>query len=484
MKGKFLTAFMLIINTLVFGQDVSAIEASKIAVNYINNMSTYKGYSSDEIIEVISNKSEGVITYYTVIFKEKGFVNISSTRFSKPILSYSETKYVDTLENPAYKIWMQSYAVQIIKIKEKFKEDPQSMQEAREWDILLNNKIESVKSAKSVATPLITSKWGQSITNDNECDGYNYYVTETTSNCTSCPSQKCPAGCVAVAMAQVANYWMHPVHPTYQDYDWCNMPNSLYANDNTNYTTERNAIAELIKDCGIEAGMNYCKGNNCTSSSVPSRALEGMEALGYSGDLKWNIWYSESTWKRMLIDDLDQGRPIIYSGGHFGINDTYGHTFVCDGYKSDGLGDYLFHFNWGWNGSYNNSWFSIGNLNPGVLEFNLLNSGIFELTPETEVDCDYSSVDLGEYYNQNESYFYQMHGYYPLSPPWPWNLIQPVAAEVETADLSSREDYRHIPAGYGCTYRAYKSITINPGFQVDQGATFSAIIIPCPNDCN
>ena len=52
---------------------------------------------------------------------------------------------------------------------------------------------------------------------DGHCDAYNYYVTETHDNC-SCNSQRCPAGCVAVAVAQIMKYWNYPVYLPNQTY--------------------------------------------------------------------------------------------------------------------------------------------------------------------------------------------------------------------------------------------------------------------------
>jgi hypothetical protein len=47
-----------------------------------------------------------------------------------------------------------------------------------------------------------------------------------------------------------------------------------------------------------------------------------------------------------LIDELVQGRPLIYSGN--GDNNQAGHAFNLDGVSGDGR---YFHVNWGWSGS-------------------------------------------------------------------------------------------------------------------------------------
>ena len=180
----------------------------------------------------------------------------------------------------------------------------------------------------------------------------------------------------------------------------------------------------------------------------------------------------------MLRDELDNGRPVIYSGGHLAIDDTYGHTFICDGYGHDG-DDNLFHFNWGWRGDHNDEWFTIGSLNPGDDEYNFLNSGLFDVHPNWYIDCN-TTINLCEYYWQYENDFIDYHGY---PPPPPWTYDAPIAGNIIGADESCWERYRMIPEGGATRYRAYNSIVLKPGFHVDAGGTFSAEIIPCPNDC-
>ena len=40
-----------------------------------------------------------------------------------------------------------------------------------------------------IVSPLITSKWGQSVSNDgSDTHAYNYYVTESSNSCEYCPA--------------------------------------------------------------------------------------------------------------------------------------------------------------------------------------------------------------------------------------------------------------------------------------------------------
>jgi hypothetical protein len=80
--------------------------------------------------------------------------------------------------------------------------------------------------------PLLKTNWNQTSSNDGYCDSYNYHAPNSNGNCTCYPDGgvKCPAGCVAVAMAQIMKYWNYPVYLSnkIKQYDWCNMSDKLY----------------------------------------------------------------------------------------------------------------------------------------------------------------------------------------------------------------------------------------------------------------
>ena len=65
---------------------------------------------------------------------------------------------------------------------------------------------------------------------------------------------------------------------------------------------------------------------------------------GYSDGLRYvnKSDYRWTEWKKLVRDELESNRPVIYSGN----NSEGGHAFICDGYKEDEA----FHINWGWGG--------------------------------------------------------------------------------------------------------------------------------------
>ena len=58
----------------------------------------------------------------------------------------------------------------------------------------------------------------------------------------------------------------------------------------------------------------------------------------------------------MVKAELDKQHPIMYGGA----SSSGGHSFICDGYRSDNY----FHFNWGWSGS-NDGYYQLSKLKPG-----------------------------------------------------------------------------------------------------------------------
>lgn len=207
--------------------------------------------------------------------------------------------------------------------------------------------------------PLMNTKWGQE-------GGYSAL----------CPNEY-PAGCVAIAMAQIEKYHEWP-----QSFDWSGM-----ANDRPT-----SASQSLIAMIGKAVNMEYGKDESGASLGDAKR---GFEAMGYAVSKKdHDMWDVES-------EIYFRGRPVYMTGDRknfIGIA-WKGHAWVCDGaeeygssysyfveylvnrstnpsYSSCGFPNYMnptttsfgsgriyFHMNWGWYGT-GNGWFSGNNVNP------------------------------------------------------------------------------------------------------------------------
>ena len=226
----------------------------------------------------------------------------------------------------------------------------------------------TVETHKAIA-PLIKTKWDQG---SATAAGYIYN--------TACPvsqSLHCLTGCVATAGAQIMYYYQHPARTEGVDgyqigedasidevtldglpatkFDWDIMKRSY--NNADQGTASQQEVAKLMLYAGFAAQMNY--------GITGSGASTGILAKGMANyfDYNPNTWqyvkqsdYSVSDWDSMMYNELENGRPIIYSGAS---KRGGGHAFICDGYDGEGL----YHFNWGWSGQ-NNGYFKLAATNP------------------------------------------------------------------------------------------------------------------------
>ncbi len=204
-------------------------------------------------------------------------------------------------------------------------------------------------SSASVA-PMLTSKWGQWAPYNKQC---------------VVAGEKCNSGCVAVAMAQIMRYHQWPVTGTgahsykcngttltrdfsAHTYKWDLMPDESYGAS----AAQEDAIAELIHDCGVSVNMAYTTSASSAYTDITGRAL--FTYFGYDKGCHnvYRCYETDEEWQALLLSELQAGRPVLYAGSSVKEG---GHAFVCDGYDGN---NGLFHFNWGWSGSYN-GYFSV-----------------------------------------------------------------------------------------------------------------------------
>ena len=191
--------------------------------------------------------------------------------------------------------------------------------------------------AEAQVDPLLTTEWSQRAPFNNLCP------TDPKTG------EHLLAGCVAIAMAQVINYWQFPVHGIgRKSYQWTNSKGvklTLSANfADTYYRWEDMqtpiSVAQLVYHCGVSVMMDYSPSFSGSSEYYAKDALEVN--WGYSSDIRLRARnsYSDEDWAALLKEQLDKGWPVIYSSGV--------HTFVVDGYNSQGE----FHSNqgFGWGG--------------------------------------------------------------------------------------------------------------------------------------
>ena len=177
-------------------------------------------------------------------------------------------------------------------------------------------------------------------------------------------SYHCVAGCVAIALSQIMFYHKYPTKGqgsvSYKTrindsgdslYLSANFANSTYQWNNMlgTYTssatsTQKSAVAQLVKDVGYACKMTYRSGNSTASSDNAHYAM--ITNFNYDKIamcLIRNYFADNAEWDKIIYNELLNGRPVYYSGSV--PNGNVGHAFIIDGCKTTGY----FHVNWGWN---------------------------------------------------------------------------------------------------------------------------------------
>lgn len=214
---------------------------------------------------------------------------------------------------------------------------------------------------KASVEPLTHTEWGQQTPFNDLCP-----IARDDSRCLT--------GCVATSIAQVLYSHKGPAHgygrrtiyyPQYdvtgtavyvdfgnEVFDWQNM---LASYKGTYTGRQATAVATLMRDLGVAVNMNYGEG---ASGAYHTDAAEGLKSyLGIESARRVaRSAYTETEWMNMLYAQLSDGLPVVYGGSDYSYG---GHSFVVDGYDSDGR----MHINWGWNGD-DNGYYYLFSLSP------------------------------------------------------------------------------------------------------------------------
>ncbi|HKK63325.1 MAG TPA: thiol protease/hemagglutinin PrtT, partial [Bacteroidales bacterium] len=368
-------AFVLIIflaaSNLLYSSSIDVVTAKKVAENFYQSVISVNNpkLKSRQVKQLtfslakqqysnIVLKSDTFPLYYIFNINDNdGWIIIAADNAVTPVLGYSLSGNYDSnrQEPPAFVAWMKHYERQISYVQQNSGQFTNSPNE--EWkEYLAGNFLKSTVATKSV-NPLLESNW------DQGCD-YNEYCPDDIDG----PCDHALAGCVAVPMAQVMHYWEYP--ESCEEIPGYTPPNYFLGIDNippTTYNWEdmpsisSNAVAKLIYHCGVALQMNY--GPQSSSAYFEDIAPALKTYFKYTSNIQTlsRADYDDSDWANLIKDELDNGRPVLYSGHNSDY--SIGHVFTCDGYSES-----KFHINWGWGGS-KNGYFSINNLVPDGLEY-------------------------------------------------------------------------------------------------------------------
>lgn len=237
----------------------------------------------------------------------------------------------------------------------------------------------------SAVEPLIQTKWGQR-------EPYNHLIKYEKDGTV----YQFVTGCVATSMAQVMKYYEYPDKGTgehsytltFSDvgsfelsadfsahtYDYAAMLNE-YDYYSSQYTEEQKiAVSRLMHDCGIAVDMSY--NGNASGAAANDVPVALKKYFGYDTDCRMvsREAYTDNEWIKLVFGELDNRRPVIYSGRD---QTSGGHSFIIDGYDASGL----VHANWGWNG-YCDGYYDINLLNPTEDSYSLSQTATIGIQPK------------------------------------------------------------------------------------------------------
>lgn len=341
---------ILLLGTMIAqAQKVSEEQALQIAEKFFNSTSlksksldpsSKKQATTPHIVGTTLTPTSGEPALYVVANEGNGYVLVSAEEStSKAVLAYSDAPLPASEEDypEPMKYWLEEYARQVEFLRQQGTSPQKGLSNAAQGAVV-------------VAPLLGETEWNQDAPYNNYCPVKGEEI--------------CPAGCTATALAQIMRFYQWPKQGTGKiEYEWYNtfleadFSKSTYRWDlmKDNYDVEvssqesQDAVAKLMSDIGLALKMDYDpSGSGAYNKDIPHVLVDNFgydkgivyaeRPTGESGYVKGD------SWDQMLCKELDEGRPIFYSGG--------GHSFVCDGYDSEGY----FHFNFGW-GGYCNGWF-------------------------------------------------------------------------------------------------------------------------------
>ena len=449
-------------------------EVKNAAMQAISDFITPENISNEESIDTVYTFTRnGHTILFEVVFSSGNVMLFSGSKQTPPVLAFYRSYNGKTMLNGIsehHGCWslIEGYTEQI---EASFELVPLGDTIHDGWYSLLNN--QSLRRLPKTVQPMISSKWGQDISNDRvDCHAYNYYTTATSNNC-NCDhvGDYCPAGCGAVAIGQIMNYWKYPVWKPdmVHQFDWCHMADSLVSHSD-HYTMEKYAIAHLLINIGISCNMSYCINNLCASGASDNNALLSLTgSYMYSSDA---ALYNQSTlgssgWVRKIRKELAEGRPVYYSASSTSGD---GHAFVCDGYDANGL----FHFNFGWNGEGDGYYYLDDLFVNGQNYYPFDHQAIMGIHPSTAQDYCNFELPLWTHYH----YYYNI---YNNTTPSPYANVPKTFTRLVSVpnDPQFPSSWRTIPAGATSEYVAHEEILLIDGFYAETGSDFYVHIVPC-----
>ena len=369
--GYFFMSLMLCVSILLPAKNITAgnIEKTKArhaGAYFLASQFGDKAITAEslkQVYEFTNNISDVATLYVFNTADDRGFVIVSGSDCTDPIVAYSTEGSFDPNNIPPNMMWWLNEQADFIAYTQNNQIAP-AKETLAAWEELDNELLPYFGQNSKEIIRLTTSKWNQEPLYNNMCP-----IDPTT-------GQRSVTGCVATAMAQIIYYWKYPLKGkgtwsyTWQGttlevvfteafYNYNNMVDQLTGSSTS---AQINEVAKLGYHCGVAVEMDYgSNASGASSARVPTAFWKFFKydkdslRIIYRADSRYNNPNSttspntkDSNWVNDIKYHILKKRPVYYAG-HSESGGTHArHAFVCDGWNTVTK---TMHFNWGWGGS-------------------------------------------------------------------------------------------------------------------------------------
>lgn len=336
-----LFVLLLALPYISFAQEIGKDEAAQQAWAFMSRSHSKAIHRSQSIADLelaYTAVVDGKDCFYVFNFGDGFVIASGDERTSSPILGYSEKGHFDydkAGESLRYVLNKMAYNINTLQRK------------------VSSNRTNDDKYGNAVTPLLGETAWGQGWPYNNMCPMIN--------------GQHAQTGCVATALAQVMYYHKWPLqgkgsysYTSYTNnlsisadfsqssYQWDKM---LPMYDSNSSKESCDAVALLMRDCGVSLNMDYDLGGSGAGTDYLPPALVNYFDYDPSVCLIEKDYCSFDDYESFVLNELKASRPVILGGANT-TGEGSAHEFVCDGFDTDGY----YHLNFGWNG-HNNAYF-------------------------------------------------------------------------------------------------------------------------------
>ena len=379
--------FLLITAAIAaFGMNAAPVDATAaqgVARQFMQSLTVQgrlKKAPASTSVSLIYTASRNNLPLYYIFNTSDSYIIVSGDTRAQEVLAYGDAPMNMANMPVNMREWLNGYGEQIAYIIAHPEKFPEGAQPARRTPYYGATSID----------PLLTETWGQS-------EPYWKY-------CPEIGGELSVTGCCATSLSMAFHHWKYPAGlngtmPEYSPwgsdlvvpalgpitFDWDNMLDHYYPGQYN--TAQADAVAWLMRYVGHAERMDYSPSG---SGSSTYNILRAVQTFGYDEDAtmvskeEWGwpdesgqwpdpVEKSDEEWGAIMLDELEQGRPIVFTGS----SATVGHAFNVDGYDAV---ENKFHINWGWDGS-GNGFCAVSAFNGGGMGFNHDQSMVIGIMP-------------------------------------------------------------------------------------------------------